>query len=312
MKHSIPLLFITATLTIGFAGCGQKAEPATEAQPSSGPEGNVVTLTPENLKHIELKIERAELDNLGMTLKAAGRISANLNQTAKATSTFEGRLTQLNFDLNDRVRAGEMLALVESPELLGRQLEVKAPIDGVIIERNATMGELVDKNKVIYTISDPSQLWAIAEVKERDIGALKVGQAAAFTVLAYPQERFHGKVILVGNQVESGTRTLEVRIAVDNAEGRLKPGMFADVEITTTILDNVLLIPDGAVQTDGEDQVVFVALDGNKFEKRAVKLGEEQQGRVQILEGLKAGEPVVTAGSFILKSEMLKGELGEE
>ena len=89
-------------------------------------------------------------------------------------------------------------------------------------------------------------------------------------------------------------------------------GMFADVEIITTILENVLLIPDSALQTEGDNQIVFVALDGNKFEKRVVKLGLEQAGRVQILDGVKAGEKIVTDGSFILKSEMLKGQLGEE
>ena len=101
---------------------------------------------------------------------------------------------------------------------------------------------------------------------------------------------------MIGNQVETASRTLEIRIAVDNADGRLKPGMFADVEITTTMLENVLLISDSALQTDGDNQIVFVALDGNKFEKRVVKLGEK----------------VVTEGSFILKSEMLKSELGGE
>jgi cobalt-zinc-cadmium efflux system membrane fusion protein len=88
--------------------------------------------------------------------------------------------------------------------------------------------------------------------------------------------------------------------------------MFADVEITTTVVHDVLAIPDTALQTDEDKQIVFVALDGNTFEKRVVKLGMEQKGRVQVLEGLKAGENVVTEGSFILKSEMLKGELGEE
>jgi RND family efflux transporter MFP subunit len=210
------------------------------------------------------------------------------------------------------VKAGEIMALVESPELLGRPLAIKAPLDGVVIKRAATTGELVDKATAIYTLSDPTQLWAIAEVKERDIAAVKTGQDATFTVLPYPQEQFHGKVVLVGNQVESGSRTLEVRIAVDNADGRLKPGMFADVEITTTILNDALLISDTALQTDGDDQIVFVAQDGNKFEKRVVKLGEEQSDRVQILAGLQPGEKVVTEGSFILKSEMLKGELGEE
>jgi multidrug efflux pump subunit AcrA (membrane-fusion protein) len=312
MSHRIILLFTVVLVTGGLAGCGQKAEPVAEAKPDAKHEDNTVTLTPENLKHVTLKTEPAALSSLGMTLKAAGRVSANLNKTAKVTSTFEGRLTKLNFDLNDHVKAGEVMALVESPELLGRQLEIKAPIDGVIIDRKATTGELVDRAKEIYTISDPTQLWAIAEVKERDIAAVKVGQDATFATLAYPEEKFHGKVVLIGNQVEAGSRTLEVRITVDNADGRLKPGMFADVEIVTTILDNVLLIPDSALQTDGEEQMVFVALDGNKFEKRTVKLGLEQTGRVQILSGVKVGENIVTDGSFILKSEMLKGQLGEE
>lgn len=311
MSHRIISLFTIALLAGGLAGCGKKAEPVAESKPESKHEENIVTLTPENLKHVALKIEPATLGSLGMTLKAAGRVSANMNKTAKVTSTFEGRLVKLNFDLNDRVKEGDVMALVESPELLGKQLQVKASIDGVIIERKATTGELVDKTKEIYTISDPTQLWVIAEIKERDIAAVQAGQDATFTVLAYPQ-KFQGKVILVGNQVEAGSRTLEVRIAVDNADGRLKPNMFADVEITTTILDNVLLIPDDALQTDGDAQIVFVALDGNKFEKRVVRLGLEQAGRVEILNGVKVGEKVVTEGSFILKSEMLKGQLGEE
>ena len=312
MSHRIILLCTVALLAGGLAGCEKKAEPVEKAKPESKHEENIVTLTPENLKHVALKIEPVTLSSLCTALKAAWRISANLNKTAKVTSTFEGRLTKLNFDLNDRVKAGEVMALVESPELLGRQLEIKAQIDGVVIDRKATTGELVDKAKEIYTISDPTQLWAIAEVKERDIAAVKLGQDAAFAALAYPEEKFHGKVVLIGNQVEAGSRTVEVRIAVDNADGRLKPGMFADVEIVTTILDNVLLIPDNALQTEGDNQIVFVALDGSKFEKRTVKLGLEQSGRVQILDGVKAGENIVTEGSFILKSEMLKSQLVEE
>jgi cobalt-zinc-cadmium efflux system membrane fusion protein len=85
--------------------------------------------------------------------------------------------------------------------------------------------------------------------------------------------------------------------------------MFADVEITTTKLENVLVIPDSALQTEGENQIVFVVLDEDEFEKRVVKLGLEQSGRVQVLEGVKADEKVVTTGSFILKSELLKSEM---
>jgi multidrug efflux pump subunit AcrA (membrane-fusion protein) len=315
MKFLMKPLFALPLLVIAVAGCSQNNPPTettAETAPASAHEANMITLTPDNLKHMELQTEPAKIGNLGMTVKAAGRVSANLNKTAKITSTFEGRLTRLNFDLNDRVKTGDVMALVESPELLGRQLEIKAPIDGVIIERHATTGELVDKARTIYTISDPTKLWVIADVKERDIAAVEPGQEASFTVLAYPNEQFHGKVLLTANQVESQTRTLEARIVTENADGRLKPGMFADVAITTTILNDVLIIPDSALQTDGDEQTVFVSLGDGEFEKRIVKLGEEQQGNVQILAGLKPGEKVVTDGSFILKSEMLKSEFGEE
>ena len=310
--HLASVILLAALL----AGC-DKPDKAAEA-PSQATsdevqtDAQIVTLTKKNLPHVALKSAPAQLGALGMTLKAAGRISVNVNKTAKVTPTLEGRLAALKVDLNDHVRAGEVVATVESPELLGKLLELKAPIDGVVIERNATAGELVDKSKAIYTISDPTQLWAIAEVTERDIATVKLNQDATFTTLAYSEEKFSGKVVLIGNQVEAGSRTVEVRIAVNNADGRLKPGMFADVEIITTVLDNVLLIPDGALQTDGEDQIVFVAMGDNRFEKRTVKLGLEQSGHVQILAGVTAGEQVVTEGSFILKSEMLKGQLGEE
>ena len=181
------------------------------------------------------------------TLKAAGRVTENLNKTAKISSTLEGRIVKLNYDLNDLVKTGDVLGLVQTPELLGRALELKSPIDGVVVDRKIAPGELVGKDKEIYVISDPKDLWVIAEVKERDIGAVKVGQDANFSVLAFPDETFHGKIVRMGNQVEAESRTLEVRIEVDNSDGRLKAGMFADVEIVTTTLNDVVVIPDTAM-----------------------------------------------------------------
>lgn len=301
------------TMLLSLAGCG-KNEPAArlEAEAPSKHEENIVNLTKENLARVVITAEVVTRGSLDMTLKAVGRVGENLNKTAKVTSTLEGRLTKLSVDLNDRVKAGDVLGLVQSPELLGKPLELKAPIDGSITQRKSTVGELIGKETEIYTISDPADLWVLAEIKERDIAAVHVGQEAAFTVLAYPAETFRGKVVLLGNRVEPESRTLEVRIEVNNADGRLKPGMFADVAIATTALQDVLVISDQALQTLEDDQVVFVALSDTKFEKRVVKTGLEQRGRVQVLEGLKEGERVVTEGSFILKSELLKGELGEE
>jgi cobalt-zinc-cadmium efflux system membrane fusion protein len=309
------LFTLTLIASLAFAAPDDRAQSAQPPEPTANaakPAGDVVTLTKENLALVSLKTETMARGSLAMTLKAVGRISENLNKTAKVTTTLEGRLIKLNCDLNDRVTAGEVVGLVQTPELLGKPLELKAPIDGVIVERKSTVGELITRETEVYTISDPTDLWLLAEIKERDLGAVRVGQEASFTVLAYPGETFRGKIVLVGNRVEPETRTLEVRIAASNPDGRLKPGMFADVEVATTALRDVLTVSDEALQTMDNQTVVFVALDATRFEKRVVQTGLEQRGRVQIVDGLAAGEHVVTEGSFILKSELLKGELGEE
>lgn len=309
IKRRLPL--IISLLLLALAGCTKKNAAPEKADAGKKREENIVSLTKENLEHVEIKTETAKLGKLEMMLKAAGRVSENLNKTAKVTSTLEGRLLKLNYDLNDRVKAGEVIALVQTPELLGKALEIKAPIDGVITDRKSTVGESVTKETEIYVISEPAELWVFAEVKERDVGAVKVGQDAAFTVLAYPEEKFRGKVVRVGNRIEAESRTLEVRIEVKNEDGRLKPGMFADIEIVTTVEENVLLIAESAVQNEGEQKLAFVARGENRFEKRVIKTGVEQGGRVQVLDGIKEGEIVVTEGAFILKSELLKGELGD-
>ena len=302
-------LFTTLTLVTALvlAGCTKKEPEAEKAEEKH--DDKTVTLTKEQLEHAEIKTETAATGDLDMTLKAAGRVSENMNKTAKVASTLDGRIAKLNADINDPVKAGDVLALVQTPELIGKPLELKAPIDGIVTERNQAVGELVDKTSAVYVISDPTDLWVLAEIKERDLAAVKIGQDASFTVLAYPEETFRGKVVRLGNKVEEQSRTVEVRIEVNNADGRLKPGMFADVEIVTTVTKDVLVISDKALQSVEDGQIVFVELEPGKFEKRVVKLGMEQHGRVQVIEGVKAGEKVVTDGSFVLKSEMLKSEM---
>ena len=310
-RSALGFAFCAALAFLPLAGCTRKEAAEKKEEKSEKKDENLVTLTKENLEHTKIEVQSAALGSLEMTLKAAGRVSENMNKTAKVMSTLEGRLTKLNADLNDKVKAGQVIALVQTPELLGKPLEVKAPIDGVITDRKSTAGELVTKESQIYTISDPTDLWVLAEIKERDIGAVHAGQDAMFAVLAYP-DQFRGKIVRIGNRVEDESRTLEVRIEVNNADGRLKPGMFADVEIVTTVQENVLLISDTALQTNGEDTIAFVVLGEGKFEKRTVKTGMEQRGKVQVLEGIKEGEKVVTTGSFILKSELLKAALGDD
>lgn len=307
MKFSTSLSLASCALVLGLS-----ARADLPAAPAAAHSDSTVTLRKENLAHITVRTEPVVRGNLPISLRAVGRLSENLNRTARVTSTLEGRLVGLHADVNDRVAAGDVVALVQTPELLGRPLELKAPIGGVITERLLTVGELIGKETPVYTISDPTSLWLLAEIKERDIAAVRAGQPVRFSVLAYPGVAFEGTVVLLGNRVESSSRTLETRIAVSNTDGRLKPGMFADVEIDTEALTGVLLVPDEALQSLDNEQVVFVATGDLTFEKRPVKTGLSHRGRLQVVSGLQEGDQVVTEGSFILKSELLKGELGEE
>src|SRR5580765_4109324 len=160
-------LFTTLTLVTAFAlaGCTKK-EAEADKEKEEKHDDKTVTLTKEQLEHVELKIEAAVTGDLDMTLKAAGRVSENMNKTAKVASTLDGRIAKLNADINDPVKTGDVLALVLTPELIGKALELKAPIYGIVTERNQAVGELVDKASAVYVISDPTDLWVLAEIEE--------------------------------------------------------------------------------------------------------------------------------------------------
>ncbi|HKP98257.1 MAG TPA: efflux RND transporter periplasmic adaptor subunit [Fibrobacteria bacterium] len=303
---------VMASVFLFLAGCGEKAEPGEDVVKKEDRNASIVTLTQASLENMDLETEPAKMGTLDLKLTVPGRIAADGNRTAKVSANLEGRIVRLDGDAGDKVAQGAILGILESPELLDKALALKAPISGVIMEKTAAVGERVEKGGSIYTLSDTRFLWLIGEVKERDIASVRPGQAVDFSVPAYPGEVFRGKVARMGNVVEPGSRTFEIRVEMGNPGGKLKPGMFAEIRITTEVLRDALLVPDAAIQSEGEARFLFVALDAGRFEKRMVKAGREQDGMVRILEGLAAGETVVTEGGFTLKSELLKGELGEE
>ena len=131
MKPSIIRGAALAIILTVFVGCGRKeTEEEATAPPPHGE--NLVTLTEKNLAQVEIKTEPVSRGDLEMTFKAAGTVTENLNKTAKITPTLEGRITSLHFDINDPVKEGDVLALLQTPELLGKPLELKAPIDGIV------------------------------------------------------------------------------------------------------------------------------------------------------------------------------------
>jgi len=163
---------------------------------------------------------------------------------------------------------------------------------------------------MLYQIADLSSVWVIADVFEQDIGRVRVGQAALVRFEAYPGETFNGRITYVYPTMKAEMRAAQVRIELANPGGRLKPAMYAKVELPTAV-GTVLAVPNSAVIDNGTRRVVLIDLGEGRFEPREVKLGAHGDEYVAILEGVKEGETVVVAANFLIDAESnLKAALG--
>ena len=183
---------------------------------------------------------------------------------------------------------------------------VQAPFDGTIIERHITQGEQVDDESELYMLCNMDIVWVIASVNEKDIARVKKGQSSVIMVKAYEGHEFTGKVTWVSDTLDEDTRTLKVRVAVDNKERLLKPGMFAQITLEVGSGQNVLTIHPSAIQRQKGESIVFVSKGDGRFERREVRPGAITGTKAEIIEGVTEGEEIVTSGSFILKSELEK------
>lgn len=179
-----------------------------------------------------------------------------------------------------------------------------APIAGKIVENNAVLGTLIDQATEIMKIIDPTLLWVDAQIYERDISKVKIGQKVEIKVPAHPDEVFHGTVSYVGDEVNDETRTITVRAEVNNEESKLKSGMFADVDILMNGNVQTLVVPKSAVLEDGRQKIVFVKAE-DSFLLREIETGAANgDDYLPIRSGLDAGEEVVITGNHLLRSEL--------
>ena len=177
-----------------------------------------------------------------------------------------------------------------------------SPASGFVIEKQALQGMHVMPGQTLYKVANLSTVWVEADVYEQEMALARVGQRATVTLDAYPGESFQGRAIYIYPFVEENTRTVKVRFRFANPRGRLKPGMYANVEIQSRDATG-LTVPANALLDSGTDKVVFVAQGDGYFTPRAVKVGRNLGDRIEILDGLKEGEQVATGATFFLDSE---------
>lgn len=204
----------------------------------------------------------------------------------------------------------EAISRVASDNDTSSGLAVTVPFAGVVVERDAVIGEVVDTARSLFAIADTSTMWAWLDLYEADVVRVQVGQPVEVGIEGLGDRVFTGTVAWVSSHVDPRTRTLKVRATVDNADGLLRANMFGHGEIAVRQRDEAIVIPKSAVQWEGCCNVVFVRHTDTVYQPYKVDLGYERDGSYVVEKGLAAGEMIVTEGAFLLKTEILKGNIG--
>lgn len=411
MKKALWLVALVSVVSLGCSkgrgGPNEQPSPKeTQPQAANRPHGEKghadgdehgegaeqIVLTPEQVKSVGIATAAVERRPDTGHIRATATIEPAADRQARVGSRIQGRIAALRAGVGDRVRKGQTLAVIDSPELgrawadfisalaganvareaadrekalfekrisaerewrtaeaeavkagaekeaaenrlhalgitdaelpkatsvkghLGSTMSLVSPIDGIVVERDATLGQIVDPSQTLFVVMDLRRVWILVEVYEQDLGEVREGLKATVQIAAAPGREFSGTVENVGAVVDPKTRTAKVRVALDNP-GVLRPGMFASVRLEGTSSKKEerhgLFAPAAAVQRMGAERVVFVARGENVFEPREVKVSREAGEWVEIEEGVSEGDVVVTSGSFALKSELQKDEMGE-
>ena len=240
-------------------------------------------------------VSQKELDSSKAEAKA---MQASIEAQESLISGLNVRMRRLGVDDGNQ----------SSPSIIA----IRSPFAGVVINVAAAPDTVVDPSSELFEVADLSRVWVQADVYEKDIGRIRVGQMASISVDSYPGEKFTGEMTYIGDIVDLQTRTVKVRCEVPNPTTKLKLGMFVSVSLPTIFNKNALAVPATAIQQVEADKVVFVQRDATHFEKRVVQLGEDTGDWIEIISGLQKGEKVVSQGAFFVKSELLKEQLGGE
>ncbi|MET0402506.1 MAG: efflux RND transporter periplasmic adaptor subunit [Cystobacter sp.] len=386
-------------LGVCLAGCtkptpersGHAEDPAEDHDHAAqAPGEQVVRLGPEALRSAQLQTETVRAKTLSVGLPVPARVTFTQRGVAQVAARVPGLLASIEVNLGQRVKKGQVLGYLESPEL-GRaradylsaatkaqvaednfrrekelfdkgitseremreaestfvtaqaernavdgrlhalglsdaeiaalrgnehystRLPVLSPLGGTVVEITGTVGQTVEPTTTLFTVGDLSVLWVLLEVSEARVAEVKTGQRVDITLAALPGRRFQGQVEYIGDIVQDKTRTVSVRVGVNNPEGTLKPGMFAQAEIATEPGDGPSprpVVPREAVQKLGTRQVVFVPDGPSAFKAVEVRTGASSAQEVELLSGVEPGASVVTQGAFILKSELSRDSLG--
>jgi membrane fusion protein, copper/silver efflux system len=314
--------------------------PVCEDEAGDGP--GTVKLSLDRVQRLGVRSEAAAERALSRTVRAFATLQFDERRQAVIAPKFGGWIEKLYLNATgDVVTVGQNLFDVYSPELNvlqqqwrvagrsadatdklrylaypetalerlrqgdppSRTVSIPSPVAGTVVDKIAIEGMRFQPGETLFRIVDTSVMWVVAEVYEQDLGYVKVGDTAKVTVNAWPGQPFDGKVTFIYPTIGKESRTARLRLEVANPDGRLRADMAATVEIVTPLDGSRLAVPESAVIDSGRRQVVLVERGEGRYDPRPVKLGARVPGWVQVLDGLKPGERVVTQATFLIDAE---------
>ncbi len=311
-----PAALLLTALALAACGKAETSAPETakaESPAKEGAEGaheedkGRVKLSAEQIKTANIVLATAEPARIRESMPLYGVITPNAERVLQVSARFPGVIQSVSKKVGDAVKKGESLAIIESNESL-RSYALISPLSGVVTERSANPGAQAGSES-LFTVADLSTVWVQLSLFPRDVAKVRVGQSVRVkgTDAALSAE---GKLVYVAPFGSAANQTLSARVLLDNNERRWSPGLNVTAEVTLAETAVPLAILSSAVQNLESRDVVFVQHE-EAFEPRPVKLGRSDGERVEVLEGLTAGDRYAAANSFILKADLGKGEVEE-
>ena len=271
----------------------------------NGEGGEAVRLAPEVLAEFGIELATAGPGAIERTIALPGEVRPNQDRLAHVAPRFAGIAREVRAKIGDAVKAGQVLAIVESEALSPYPL--KTQIDGVVITKHITVGEPVSSDRDAFTVADLGDVWVDISVYQNHLRDVRLGQPAQISA-GHGLDEARGTISYVSPVVDEETRTATARVVLPNPDGVWRPGLFVTARITVESVEVPFAVPRTALEVVEGSTVVFVEGE-HGFVPRPVTLGRQDEARVEVQAGLAPGERYVAKGGFTLKAELARGEM---
>lgn len=326
MKIRTLILSTVAVIALGVAGATayksyasdehahEEKEQHQEGEEEHGHEseeehGDSTTIKNDSAQAMKIEVLKAGPELVHQTISLTGKILLNQDRTAQVRGRFPGVIKSATKSIGEEVKKGEELASIESNQSL-QTYKVGSPLDGIIINRNATIGGLAG-DEPIYVVADLSQLWAEFFVFSRDMDRIATGQRVDVFSLSDSSTNTEATISSLLPTAESSSQTVVARVDINNSDNKWRSGMTVRGDVVLSEKQVAVAVKTSAIQRQEGAQVIYVR-EGEKYEMRKVELGQSDREWTEILNGLQADEEYVATNSFVVKADIGKSSAEHE